>query len=161
MRGDDAKPTHGKIRRNGNYREAVSEPKFEQNANHGHAPDDGKKRPTPTAAQIDEEKRRVRAGDEQVNCAVVENHEGALGTRRGGAVIESGGRIEAHERRAKNSAAEDLPHATAHNCENQKNDEADDAADQAEAVRERVGKFVGGDVVDDSAGPGEHAFRSE
>ena len=73
-------------------------------------------------------------------------------------MIESGGRVQANERCAKNGATKDLPDSAADDCKDQKYDEADDAADEAEAVCDRVGEFVGGDVASESAGPGEHAF---
>src|SRR5215469_5557647 len=156
---DNAEPSHGHIGGDRKDRKAVREPQFEENPKRGDGPDHREQCPAPASAQVDQEKRRVSAGDEQQDGAVVKDVQGALCSWRRDRVVEGRSCVEADKRRSIDSAAENLPGAAAHKGEGKQKYEAENAAGETYAVGERVGQFIGSDLAPYCAGPREHGFR--
>ncbi len=155
-RANHAEPAHRQIERCGENREAVGEPEFEQNAGDGNCPDNAEERPAPTAPQIDEQKWRVGAGDQGIDCAVIEDHQCVFGARRRCAVIKRGSSVEADQRDTINRATDNLPAAAVNQSQHGQDREGHKAAHQAETMGERIGKLFHGDLTGDTAHPAIH-----
>ena len=145
-RGNDTKPTHGEIQRGGENGKSIGKPKFEKDARNGDAPHNAEKRPTPTAAKIHKQKWCVGAGDEQVDGAMIENHQSVLYARGRGAVIESGGGVKTDQRNSIDCATDDLPAPTVENGEDGQNGKSQQAANQAETMSQGIRQLFNGDL---------------
>ncbi len=157
--GDDAEPAHGEIQRGGEDREAIGKPQFEKNSRDSEAPDDAEQRPSPTAVEVDEKERCVGTGDEQIDGAMIENHEGVFYPRGRAAVVESGCGIEANQRDSVNGATDDLPAAAVKDGADGKNGKGQQAAGQPETVSQRVRELFNRDLPRQSPRPGVHTVQ--
>jgi hypothetical protein len=95
-----------------------------KNSDHGKPPDHSEQRPSPGSAQGNEGKRGIAAGDQQINCAMIEFLEDPLGCSLD-TVVKSRRGIQCHKRAAVDAATDDLPGVTGQSCANQQKNEAD------------------------------------
>jgi len=107
--GYQHQPTHGQVQAGGppGVRQAVKG--LERYAGSGQRPHHAKQRPAPEPVERDQRKRRVAAGNKQVNRAVVELHEHALGATGGQGVVQGRRQVQKHHGDAK--------HHRTHHCQ--------------------------------------------
>ncbi len=134
-------PAHGEVYDGGQDLEVINEPELEDDSRHRERPNNREKRPAPAAAKSHKCERSVCASDEQINRAMVEDLQSALGARRRQSVVERGSGVNANESAPVDSATDDLQGAAAQNGEHQQHDETGDAEKQADSVRNAVGQF--------------------
>ena len=75
----------------------------------GQPPDDAEEAPAPAAAQVDQDERRIGAGDEQVNGRVVDDAADMLDPLAAAAVVERGTGEQQDQGGAVDAAADDVP----------------------------------------------------
>lgn len=76
--GHHYEPAHREIEDRGEDLEMVYKPELEDDPSHGAAPDDSKQRPSPSAPQIDEQKRRVGSRNQQIDRRVIQDSQRTL-----------------------------------------------------------------------------------
>jgi len=144
--GNDDEPAHGYVDRRGKKAETLDEPKLEEDAREGKSPDNAEERPAPGAPEINEEKRCVGSGDQEIDCRVIKNAERAFETGRRNGVIERRGGVEADEGAAIDGARNNVPGGSPQGGEDYENNKACNAEGEAETMRYRVGEFLKGNA---------------
>jgi hypothetical protein len=157
--GDDHEPAHGDIHGGGQDCKTFHKPEFEQDAGDGESPDNAEERPAPRSAQTHQEERRVGSGNQEVDCGVVEDAQGALDSRGNDRVIERGGGVQADESAAIDGAGHDVPGGATQRGQDEKYHEASDAEQQPDAVGDGVGDFFDGMAqLRHESGSNNHCF---
>ena len=134
-------PSLEEIHEGGSDSEAVDHEAFEDHTSHGESPDRGKECPAHRAAQRDEGKRCIRAGDEQVDGRVVENVKDVAGTGTHERVIEGGAEVHENQSGGEDGATDDEACRPARRCHDETHGTRDSESD-ADPMRDGVGKDI-------------------
>ncbi len=133
-----AKPTHGDIDERRQYRKAGYVPPFENDSNNGERPNCSKQGPAYRSTKVQQGKRRVGAGNEQVYRAMVEYAQKMLNPGLVKAVIEGGGEIQRHQAGAIHGKTDDHVGVALVRRRNDEHHQPNNAEHEAYAVRNAV-----------------------
>ena len=131
--GSDAHPAQGEIDQNGKTVEAAGKQKFHRYAEGGAKPGDKPQCPALRGIGQKGQQRRVGAGDQQENGAVIETAQNPFELRRRREVI--GGGTGQHDKQAEEIGGQ-------HPCDasmGQQHDTASDGRENTRAMNQRVG----------------------
>lgn len=140
----DHEPTHDQVHRDGKpTRLALAHKDLEQDARHGERPHGDAQRNAARVRERDEAKRRVGAGDEHVDAAMVDDAEHALGGGHRDGVVERGGEILQDECDAKDDGADKRGGVGSRNGRlDDHDDERRNREPRADAMRDGVGDLL-------------------
>ena len=139
-RGHHHQPAHGQIQARGRPRVGKAVKGLERHTGKRQSPDHAKQGPAPGSGQCAQSKRRVAARNKQINRAVVQLEQDALGPPRRQRVVERGSEVEQHHGGAKHGHAHD-GRGVAVACGSNQKRHRGHGRQERHAVAHRIGDF--------------------